>query len=170
MLKHLSNSANYSLHQLYDVLDQTNDTQFSQPLSILFQSSIGMHVRHIIEFYQCMILGVATGSIHYDGRERNHKIETDIDYAKECILTCIHHISEIEISNDLCLITSQDLSNESFRIPTNVYRELTYLIEHTIHHMAIIKMAYSETYPLVKLPADFGIAYSTLKYQKSCAQ
>ena len=104
------------------------------------------------------------------GMMRRVKIETDIDYAKECILTCIHHISEIEISNDLCLITSQDLSNESFRIPTNVYRELTYLIEHTIHHMAIIKMAYSETYPLVKLPADFGIAYSTLKYQKSCAQ
>ncbi len=170
MLQHLTKSATYSLHQLDEVLEQTSNVQYATGLSILFGSSIGMHVRHIIEFYQCMLKGVSTSSINYDARERNLRIESDIEYARTILAECIHEIESILENKELILMTSQDLSSDYFRIPTNSYRELTYLIEHTIHHMAIIRMAYNENFSAIKIHENFGVANSTIKHKQVCAQ
>ena len=170
MLQHLIRSSTYSLHQLDDVLKQTNNTQYATGLSILFGSSVGMHVRHIIEFYQCMLNGISIQTINYDARERNLRIENDIEYAKEIIHDCIQQIENLKENTELVMLTSQDLSDDSFRIPTNVFRELTYLIEHSIHHIAIIRMAYNENFPSILIPEHFGVAYSTIKYKQACAQ
>jgi hypothetical protein len=39
-----------------------------------------------------------------------------------------------------------------------------YNVEHAIHHMALIKVGLKEVCPAVKIPADFGVAVSTVKY------
>jgi len=55
---------------------------------------------------------------------------------------------------------------------SSYFRELQYNIEHAIHHMAIIKIAIGACFTEVELPANFGVAYSTVRYQKqlACAQ
>jgi hypothetical protein len=50
---------------------------------------------------------------------------------------------------------------------TNYFRELTYNIEHAVHHMAIIKIGIREVANYVTLPADFGIAASTIRYKEA---
>jgi hypothetical protein len=62
-----------------------------------------------------------------------------------------------------------DVETEPLRIPTNYYREVAYNLEHTIHHMALIRVGIREV-SSVELPADFGVASSTIKYRKQCAQ
>jgi len=54
-------------------------------------------------------------------------------------------------------------------IPSNYYRELAYNLEHTIHHMALIRVGVNEV-SSIELPVEFGVAYSTVKYRKQCAQ
>jgi hypothetical protein len=54
-------------------------------------------------------------------------------------------------------------------IPTNYYREVAYNLEHTIHHMALIRVGVNEVSSIV-LPDQFGVAYSTIKYKEQCAQ
>ena len=57
-------------------------------------------------------------------------------------------------------------------INTTLYRELQYNVEHAVHHMAIIKIALINNFGDVEIPASFGIAHSTIKYQRDseCAQ
>ena len=54
-------------------------------------------------------------------------------------------------------------------IKTNYYRELAYNLEHTIHHMALIRVGIAEVSSL-SVPENFGVAYSTLKFRERCAQ
>ena len=50
-------------------------------------------------------------------------------------------------------------------VSSSFFRELTYLIEHTIHHLAIIKIGLNEVYPAIEIPKNFGVAHSTIRYQ-----
>jgi len=54
-------------------------------------------------------------------------------------------------------------------VETNYYRELIYNLEHTIHHMALIKVGINEV-SCIAVPEGFGIATSTIKFRRSCAQ
>ena len=77
-------------------------------------------------------------------------------------------IDEIEPVGHLVLEVSYAETEEaSVRINSSVERELAYNIEHAIHHMAIIKIAVNTVFPRVQLPQNFGVAYSTVRYQKS---
>jgi hypothetical protein len=49
-------------------------------------------------------------------------------------------------------------------------REITYNIEHIVHHMALVKIGIKEVCPYVVMPPEFGIAVSTIKYHKSQAE
>jgi hypothetical protein len=60
-------------------------------------------------------------------------------------------------------------SDKPIRISTNFYREIAYNLEHTIHHMALIRVGINEV-SNIRLPEDFGIATSTVKHRKQCAQ
>jgi hypothetical protein len=58
-------------------------------------------------------------------------------------------------------------SEETMVIATNYLRELTYNIEHAVHHMAIMKIGIREVAGYINLPIDFGVAVSTIRYKDS---
>lgn len=57
-------------------------------------------------------------------------------------------------------------SEECVPVETNFLRELTYNIEHAVHHMAIMKIGIREVAPLIVIPKSFGVAVSTLRYRE----
>jgi hypothetical protein len=77
----------------------------------------------------------------------------------------------IEKPNKEITLEAEDYSDtlEVVSIPSNYYRELAYNLEHTIHHMALIRVGVNEVSSVV-LPEEFGVAYSTIKYRQQCAQ
>jgi hypothetical protein len=70
-----------NLNEVRSFVESLSDEQYKIPLDILSGSSIGQHVRHILEFYVCLIRARAIGVVCYDERERNPKIETDRAFA-----------------------------------------------------------------------------------------
>lgn len=155
--------------QLSDCLHQLSNEQYSSSLSTLSGNSIGKHVRHVLEFYGCLRSSLDLGVVDYDNRQRDLRIEEEVNAALQLMLSLQSSIEDMDVDQDLQM--SFMLPNGQTEIMgTRLFRELVYNIEHAIHHMAIIKIAVLQHFPAVVLAADFGIAYSTTQYQEKCAQ
>ena len=161
----LKSASRNVLDQLALVIEQINPGDYKNGLDTL-GASIGQHVRHILEFYLRLLKGSKTGVVNYDLRDRDLRIENDIQFALLTIQEIVDNIELID-SMDLRLELKYGNNDESnIVIDTNFNRELAYNIEHAIHHMAIIKNALKEFYGYVELPESFGIASSTIRYNK----
>lgn len=154
------------LDQLEKVLIQLRDKDYCQSIPSL-EASIGQHVRHILEFYICLFEGLETGKINYDHRRRDERIENNKRFALDQLDNLRSRIEKQMNNPELMLdLKYGEASNEDIGISTNYERELAYNIEHTIHHLAIIKQAFREIGQYVELPANFGIASSTVRFMK----
>ena len=154
--------------QLTDSLNQLQPDQYIQSCKNLSGNSIGQHVRHIIEMFQCLDAGYAKGEVDYEKRKRDKQIENDKEFAAKILKEISRQVSRD--NKTLYLLTYYDeLQEQPDKISTNYYREIAYNLEHTIHHMALIRVGLRE---LGDLPVDdsYGVASSTLKYRKQCAQ
>ena len=156
------------LHQLTFSVSQLTQEQFVMPSSRLHQGTIGQHIRHIIEFYQCLEYGYASGLVDYENRPRDHQIETNKDHACGLLLELASGLGKE--NKELRLLVSYGLQQDDpLKLSTNYYREIAYNLEHTIHHMALVRVGIEEVSGL-NLSEDFGVASSTLKYRSQCAQ
>ncbi len=149
------------IQQVVKLLETLTSTMYRQPLKSLHDHSAGQHTRHIIEFYSCLLAGIKSGTVNYDLRERNTKIETNKILAISSLKTIIGQLSTIETNTPLLHQTI--LTNQP--IQSSLQRELIYLIEHTTHHLAIIKIGLNEQYPAFELSQNLGMAASTINYQ-----
>jgi uncharacterized damage-inducible protein DinB len=155
--------------QLNDSLQQLSDKQYTQPSARLFHASIGQHVRHIIELFICLQKGYNTGVINYEKRKRELLIETDKEFARELLTGILQSINK---PDKVLLLEANynEESEETLLIETNYYREIVYNLEHTVHHMALIRVGINEV-SSIDVPNEFGVAASTIKYKKTvCAQ
>lgn len=154
-----------TLAQLADFIRIADSNHYTESSELLLGSSIGQHVRHILEFYHCLKEGYAFQKVNYDLRKRELSIEQDPSVALVMIKELVQWLQEAE-PVALTLEGSYTPGDEhTFSIATHLERELVYNIEHSIHHMAIIKIAALNLY-LYELPADFGIAASTLRHRQ----
>jgi hypothetical protein len=164
----LQQAVNNVFVQLSGTIRQLNDHEYVQQCSSLFKNTIGQHVRHIIELFQCLESGYESGFVNYEKRKRDFLIENDKKLAEK-LLQEIHdklNRPNKELVLEACY---DDDSNEQLSISTNYYREIAYNLEHTIHHMALIRTGINEV-SKISLPEEFGVAVSTIKYRKQCAQ
>ena len=154
--------------QLSETLNQLSNDEYVRPSKILLNATIGQHVRHIIELFQCLEKGYDEGIINYEKRTRDYQIETNRELAAALLKEIYQHIDK---ENKEIILEAEDYCDSMLviSIPSNYYRELAYNLEHTIHHMALIRVGVNEVSSLV-LPEEFGVAYSTVKYRQQCAQ
>lgn len=154
--------------QLSASLEQLDQQQYSKPCSTLFNASIGQHVRHIIELFQCLEAGYESGIVNYEKRKRDNAIETNRDLALLLLKEIHQHLEKP--NKGMTLENSYDEhSNETVLITTNYHREIAYNLEHTIHHMALIRVGINEVAPM-SLPENYGVAAATIKHKQACAQ
>jgi uncharacterized damage-inducible protein DinB len=147
--------------QLQTLLQQLDKEHYSKPSVQLNGSTIGQHVRHSVEMYQCLIHGYVLEQVDYSKRKRDTLIETLPDYALLCLEAILTQMPNAD--KQVYLMSETEAVLSSFK------RELLYCNEHLIHHMALIRVAVQELGDY-DLPAAFGVAPSTLKYRKECAQ
>ncbi len=156
------------LDQLADVVHQLTPSDFSKPSEALSQSTVGQHLRHTLEFFICFEQGFERGVINYDRRAHDKEIESDKYLALSAIRRITAFVESLGENKPLTLEVSYDLKKEDFAtLQTNAIRELVYNIEHAVHHMAIMKIGIREIAPYVKLPSDFGVAASTIRFKET---
>jgi len=164
----LQQAVNTIFVQLAGSLSQLSPPQYSQSCITLFSNTIGQHVRHIIELFQCLENGYESGIVNYEKRKRDTLIETDKDLASGLLLDIHRGLGKPNKTLTLEACYDEHVT-DSIAIETNYYREIAYNLEHTIHHMALIRVGITEI-TNIQLPEDFGVASSTIKHRKQCAQ
>lgn len=165
----LQQAVNNVFVQLSATLEQLTQEQFVQPSKTLFNATIGQHVRHIIELFQCLEQGYEQGLVNYEKRKRDLRIETEKDFAAS-LLTGVYNGLNKENKSLKLEACYDEHEVDTITIDTNFYREVAYNLEHTIHHMALIRVGVTEV-STIELPEEFGVASSTIKYrQQQCAQ
>ncbi len=160
------------MFELRDVLAQIPDDQFSQPLDILGGSTMGMHLRHILEFYKCLFQSLPGRQLNYDLRQRDREMELAREKCQVCLNQLINELAAQE--GDVPLELTADYSGRGqgceVRIATTFYRELLYNVEHCVHHLAIIKIGMKTINPHLNLNKEMGVAASTQRNRNLCVQ
>jgi len=159
-----------TLNQLRKIACSFEEERLTKKYSMLHGSTIGQHLRHVIEFYTCL-LNTEGQLFCYDKRERKLELETNLNAIDRELMYIIKKIEKIQEDRELIsLMSFGEDSHEPSTFTTSLYRELAYCLEHTIHHSAIIKIAIKEHAADIELPENFGVAFSTLQNHKACAQ
>lgn len=161
----LLDDANYYLKKI-----DAGDFQNKQ--DILSGSSIGQHTRHFIEFFQCLLTQIDSEDavVNYSKRIRNPVIENSVEAATTTIRDLQQKLLTLGV-NKSCQLDYSDFQDKgTYMVASNLERELIYNIEHTIHHLAIIKIGIKSLSPQFELPDHFGVAPSTLNYRRECVQ
>ncbi len=156
------------LHNYPDHLKPLSPEDYTRPCKNLSDATVGQHVRHIIEMFQCLENGYHGGIVNYENRNRDRQLEQD----KESALRQLQEIHSGLHKPDKALILEGMYHNDAVNVmqfPTNYYREIVYNLEHTIHHMALIRVGLQEIIQ-IELPENYGVAASTVKHRKTCAQ
>jgi hypothetical protein len=153
------------LGQLVTVISQLSNTEYAQRLDVLSDNTIGKHVRHVLEFYDLLLKSYTSGQLNYDHRDRDLVLEMDTATAIERIDYIIRTVSAADL-NQTVQLEANLADGLPVQIPSSYHRELLYNLEHTIHHIALIKIALTDAFAHVQIPTHFGVAYSTVLYQQ----
>jgi uncharacterized damage-inducible protein DinB len=132
-------------------------------------SSIGTHMRHIVERISCVLDGLETGVVEYDRRARDTRLETSPEAAGRAMLRLQQSLDNLAPGCAANLRVSESVHEDQppVTVASSLDRELMSLVSHTIHHLAIIAMlARSQG---ITLPDSVGKAPSTILYERSCS-
>lgn len=157
-----------NLLELEGLIRQIPEDKYIQKLDILSFSSIGQHMRHILEFYICLLDARGKNVVNYDLRKRDLLLENDPKFAIHTIQNITTAVQLLDMDKPLVLEgTFNAESNSNLQIKSTYGRELAYNLEHSIHHQALIKIGLREVGALDLVTSDFGVAPATIKYYAS---
>ena len=142
-----------------------DDDVYCSDMEEVEASSVGAHMRHNLDHYSSFFVGIESGTVDYDLRERQKFLETDRQAALEMthiICQRLAGLAEFRFSD---MRISSYSHQGSLQVISSLNRELDFLLGHTIHHYAIIAMLCR--LQNVDVEQGFGVAPSTLRYQRA---
>lgn len=128
-------------------------------------ASIGAHVRHIIERYQCFLAGLSVGCVEYDARNRDRALEDSPRAAALALASIRRRLGALTVdSRSLQVRESVHPEGATGEATSTMARELLALVSHTTHHLAMIAMLARQLG--YNLDASFGKAASTIIHEQ----
>jgi hypothetical protein len=154
------------LQQALSLLARVDQERYSRSPSALAPHRMGSHLRHVMEFYECFLDGLATSQIDYDARKHDPSIESDRNKAADQISLIIFRLQAASwVPSDRAVAVRMDNCARDIYVNSSVGRELQALTSHTIHHFALIAVALR--LHGVELEHSFGMSPSTLRFQSA---
>lgn len=145
------------------LLNVISDDQYSNASIAPYNSSIGGHMRHILDVFSCIFDGLEEGFVDLTARNRNQLAEnfTDegISYCNQIIVK-LHQLTPSDF--DKMITVSDDLGLGKVDMKYTLGSALIQAHSHAIHHFASLGYV---IYQLgIELPdADFGYNPTTPK-------
>lgn len=127
-----------------------------------YYSSIGSHIRHILDFYDCILKVDSKKQVDLTARSRNRMVESNCEMADSYLNAIIEKLKVFHFEmNDTVLVTD-DLGMGTTKIKYTFGALFAQANSHTIHHYAIINYIF-EKLGFVLEDNDFGYNPTTPK-------
>ena len=156
------------------LLDVTPDLDYLSRPEGGVSGSVGAHVRHCLDHVRA-VLDAADGSLlSYDRRERDTALEHNRTLGVLALRQQGSRLAALvgrPADQPLHLEAQVDCSGGTVEVVSSLGRELVFVLQHTIHHQAIIALLLAARG--VTIPGRFGYAPSTVKRhteQLACAR
>jgi uncharacterized damage-inducible protein DinB len=135
----------------------------------LAASTVGAHMRHVLDVAASFLRGLPEGRIDYDRRERDPEVELDKREGARRLRQVARAIADLgPLRPDEPLLVRCDVPEgvapDAGWSRSTTGRELTYVLSHAIHHYALIALILASYGHEVE--EGFGVAPSTLAYWK----
>ncbi len=165
-MKLLRESTLETLDQVKQIISACDCKSYNQP-SAHSTSGIGRHVRHILDHFVAVKEGAASGLINYNARNRDSDVENDPEIAFQIIDEIVVWLSDESIKDrELNIETEVSVSEtQNMQMPSTLSREICYLINHTIHHVAYANLVAGQLG--LHINKDHGVAPGTATYLRS---
>jgi uncharacterized damage-inducible protein DinB len=158
-----------------DILKRLPADKYNHVEKPYFESCLGKHLRHILDHYLCFIRDLESGTIDYEQRQRDSRLETNKEYTMgviaqiksqlECLLDVNKQGNSLQDS-PLNVVLCNDVGfPQGEATQSSLRRELQFLQGHTVHHYALI--ATMLRFYGIDIARDFGVAPSTLVHEKT---
>ncbi len=153
-----------ALNQVVEVIECAKELPSFKGGELYQSKGVGRHVRHIVDHFLALHNGLELKVVDYNQRNRESPIEVDYQLAHEKIQFLMNWLDTLELNQQRLEVYSEI---DCFQTVTQSFescleRELLYLINHTIHHMAYVKLVARVSG--VFLPEHIGIAPSTATF------
>jgi len=132
------------------------------------QSSIGAHMRHVLEFIQVLADSVDTGVVDYESRQHNGIYERE-PHAVSAMLPQLYNklsqaLRQRGAYHPLLLCETAMLGGDKLTVTSSLGREVLFMLQHGVHHLAIIKMQAAAMN--ISFGPMFGVAVATQAYRE----
>jgi len=124
--------------------------------------SVGEHVRHALDHARAVLALGGGDELTYEARLRGTAVETDpATAAREIARICggLDRLDDVPPDRPILLHIVTEAGRRPSAVTTTLGREIAYVIQHTIHHCALIAVLLERCG--VAMPARFGYAPST---------
>ena len=145
-----------NLNRGIGLLNSVNDQEYANNSTAPYYSSIGIHMRHILDVFQCIFDGVEKGQIDLSARQRNELAETKVAVGLayfERIISLLEEVREEDLNR--LVEVKDDLGLGMITANYTIAAALIQAHSHAIHHFASIGYIISQMG--INLPdGDFG--------------
>ena len=158
-----------SLDQMIEFIKGLSDESYKTAPKPLFDSSIGQHLRHILDVYMAIINADDFEKINYDIRRRGLALETVRTEGLIELNVVRHWLVNLD-EDSLILPTTVHTevsvcSEQPAQMVSSIGRELCFASSHLTHHLAI--MAAVAKFLGHKVSAEVGVAPTTATFLRS---
>ena len=128
----------HTLNKAHGLLNTLNDKQLCDTSIGPFYSSIGSHLRHVLDFYDCVFSYKNDFVVDLTARSRNKAVERQCCTAKDYLNATIKQIENFNVDLNKNVLVIDDLGLGKVEINYTFGVLLAQANSHAIHHYAII--------------------------------
>lgn len=160
-----------AISQGLELCNQLDQASYNHKAVPYVQSSIGEHLRHIIDLYLAVKDETKVGVVDYDHRRRGAQVETDLETGINELMqvkTWLEQLTDSELAKSVSILSEASIATQQVcEMPSTMRRELLFVASHTIHHFALIKVI--AVHCNVETSEHLGYAPATATYLRGQA-
>jgi len=146
----------FNLQRGVKLISAIDDAQYSDSSIPPYYSSIGIHMRHILDVFDCIFNGLETKKVNLTARKRNELAEKKVAFGLQYFDQVIEKLESLQSTNlDVKVEVKDDLGLGMVTANYTLASALIQAHSHAIHHFASIGYVISQLG--IQLPdSDFG--------------